>query len=162
MAVGLDKGIVALNNNEVDPILLPSLSYQPIQVVPPTTNYLPKFSPSPVTISILDPNSSPSPSRSSISPASSFSFLSPSPSPSPNQSTPAKRRKGAPSADPTKAGLPGYSKHGVKLGRKTMEYEETKKASNAEVEKKVKHSDQVKSLATLLEGGLITQDEFIT
>ena len=52
VAVGLDKGIVALNNNEVDPILLPSLSYQPIQVVPPTTNYLPKFSPSPVTISI--------------------------------------------------------------------------------------------------------------
>ena len=42
-----------------------------------------------------------------------------------------------------------------------MVYEDTKKASNAEVEKKPKHSDQVKSLATLLEGGLITQDEFI-
>ena len=58
--------------------------------------------------------------------------------------------------------MPGYSKHGVKLGRKTTEDEEDRRMKDAKVDMKVKHSDQIKSLATLLEGGLITNEEFIS
>lgn len=141
--------IVALDNN--------AFNNNNIQLIPPTTTYLPKFSPSPITITILDSNSS----SIITSPSSSnSSLLSPSPSP-PSSQTPSKRRKGSPLGDPTKACLPGYSKHGVKLGRKTSQEDDDEKLKEVATKKKVLHSEQIKSLVTLYKTGILTADEYI-
>ena len=74
---------------------------------------------------------------------------------------PKKRRKGAPKGDPSKIGVPGYSKNGVPLGRKSRSTERKEDEEKENIEKKVEHSDVVVELVKKLEKHEISETDFI-
>ena len=72
-------------------------------------------------------------------------------------SIPKKRRKG----DPSKIGVPGYSKHGVPLGRKSRSTERKEEEEKENIDKKVEHSDALVELVKKWEKNEISDRDFI-